>query len=63
MAVPLPFNVIRYYVRGPYMVPNSARTEAGLEQFRHEMENGLIELAAQSYDDMGQARPANLVKR
>jgi lysophospholipid acyltransferase (LPLAT)-like uncharacterized protein len=63
MAVPLPFNVIRYYLRGPYMVPNSASTEAGLAQFRHEMENGLIELAAQSYDDMGQARPANLVKR
>ena len=63
MAVPLPFNVIRYYLRGPYRVPDSARTEAGLEQFRHEMENGLIELAAQSYDDMGQARPANLVKR
>lgn len=63
MAVPLPFNVIRYYLRGPYQVPDSACTEAGLERFRHEMENELIELAAHSYDDMGQARPAGLVKR
>jgi len=63
MAVPLPFNVIRYYLRAPYLVPENARTEAGLEQFRLMLENDLIDLAAQSYDDMGQARPANLVKR
>ena len=63
MAVPLPFNVIRYYLRGPYLVPESARTEAGLEQFRLQMENALIDLAAQSYDDFGQTRPANLLKR
>ena len=63
MAIPLPFNVIRYYLRGPYIVPESAQTQDGLEKFRLEMENGLIDLAAQSYDDMGQSRPANLVKR
>jgi lysophospholipid acyltransferase (LPLAT)-like uncharacterized protein len=63
MAVPLPFNVIRYYLRGPYLVPDSARDAAGLEAFRLQLENELIDLAAQSYDDMGQARPANLVKR
>lgn len=63
MAIPLPFNVIRYYLRGPFMVPASAYTDEGLEQFRLEMENNLIDLAAQSYVDMGQARPANLVKR
>ncbi len=63
MAVPLPFNVIRYYLRGPYTVPESARTAAGLEQFRRNLEDDLIDLAAQSYDDMGQRRPANLVKR
>jgi len=63
MALPLPFNVIRYYLKGPYLVPDSARTEAGLEQFRLQLENDLIDLAAQSYDDMRQARPANLVKR
>lgn len=63
MALPLPFNVIGYYLKGPYMVPDSARTEAGLEQFRQQLEDDLIDLAALSYDDMGQARPANLVKR
>lgn len=63
MALPLPFNVIGYYLKGPYIVPDSARTAAGLEQFRLQLENDLIDLAAQSYDDMGQARPANLVKR
>jgi lysophospholipid acyltransferase (LPLAT)-like uncharacterized protein len=63
MAVPLPFNVIRYYLRGPYQVPENARDAAGLEEFRLRLENDLIDLAAQSYADMGQARPANLVKR
>jgi len=63
MAVPLPFNVIRYYLRGPYTVPDSARTESGLEQFRLTLEHDLIDLAAQSYADMGQPLPANLVKR
>jgi hypothetical protein len=63
MALPLPFNVIRYYLRGPYLVPDNARSAAGLEDFRLHLENDLIDLAAQSYDDMGQARPANLVKQ
>ena len=63
MAVPLPFNVIRYYLRGPYTVPDSARTEEGLEQFRLRLEHDLVDLAAQSYADMGQPLPANLVKR
>jgi lysophospholipid acyltransferase (LPLAT)-like uncharacterized protein len=62
-AVPLPFNVIGYYLRGPYEVPPSASTPQGLEEFRLRLENDLIDLAAQSYDDMGQPRPANLVKR
>jgi hypothetical protein len=63
MAVPLPFNVIRYYLRGPYRVPESAWTDEGLAAFRLELENDLIDLAAQSYADMGHERPANLVKR
>lgn len=63
MAVPLPFNVIRYYLKGPYRVPDSAHTAEGLERFRLELENDLIDLAARSYADMGQRRPANLVKR
>ena len=63
MALPLPFNVIGYYLRGPYMVPDSARSEEGLEAFRLQLENDLIDLAAESYAEMGQARPANLVQR
>jgi len=63
MALPLPFNVIRYYLRGPYHVPASASSVQGLEEFRLQLENDLIDLAAQSYADMGQERPANLVKR
>lgn len=63
MAVPLPFNVIRYYLRGPYFPPDNADTQTGLEAFRLQLEDDLIGLAAQSYDDMGQARPPSLRKR
>lgn len=63
MAIPLPFNLIRYYLRGPYIVPDSARSDEGLERFRLQLENDLIELAAESYRDLGQARPRNLVPR
>lgn len=62
MAVPLPFNVIRVYMRGPYFVPEGART-AALETLQRQLEDDLIDLAAQSYADMGQRRPPNLVKR
>jgi lysophospholipid acyltransferase (LPLAT)-like uncharacterized protein len=60
MAIPLPFNVIRYYLRGPYHVPENGQSREGLEQFRLEMEDLLIDLAAHSYDDMGQPRPTTL---
>ena len=63
MAIPLPFNVIRYYLRGPYLVPEDAATDEGLARFRLLLENDLIDLAAKSYDDMGHPRPAHLVKR
>jgi len=63
MAIPLPFNVIRYHLRGPYLVPADAHTDEGLARFRLRLENDLIDLAAQSYDDLGQPRPAHLVKR
>lgn len=63
MAVPLPFNVIHYYLRGPYWVPPEAATEAGLEAFRRRLEDDLIDLAAQSYEELGQPRPPQLVKR
>ncbi len=62
MVLPLPFNVIRYYLKGPYAVPDIAGTPEGLDIFRRQLENDLIDLAACSYDDMGQRRPANLVK-
>lgn len=62
-AIPLPFNVIGYYLKAPYFVPEDAHTEEGLERFRLKLEDGLIELAAQSYDEMGQPRPENLRKR
>lgn len=63
MAVPLPFNVISHYLRGPYEVPQSARTQEGLERFRDQLEAELIVLAAQSYTDLGQAVPAALRQR
>ena len=63
MAFPLPFNRIRYYLLGPFPVPPSAATSEGLERFRDELEGVLIDLAARSYDDMGQRRPKSLVKR
>jgi lysophospholipid acyltransferase (LPLAT)-like uncharacterized protein len=63
MAIPLPFNVIRYYLRGPYLVPADADSDEGLARFRLMLENDLIDLAARSYDDLGQPRPAHLVKR
>lgn len=63
MAIPLPFNVIRFSMRGPYFVPEAARNDAALQEFARGLEDELIDLAAQSYDEMGQRRPAALVKR
>lgn len=63
MAVPLPFNVIRYSMRGPYFVPEDAHGDAGLQAFGRILEDELIDLAARSYDDMGQRRPDALIKR
>ncbi len=62
-AIPLPFNHIKYYLAGPYHVPEDAGTEEGLQRFRLRLEDDLIDLAAQSYREMGQPLPANLVKR
>jgi hypothetical protein len=63
MALPLPFNVIGYYLKGPYFVPADASTPEGLEAFRLRLENDLIDLAVHSYEDLGRRPPANLVKR
>jgi lysophospholipid acyltransferase (LPLAT)-like uncharacterized protein len=63
VALPLPFNEIRIYARAPYTLPEDAVTKEGLERFRHAIEDEMIDLAALSYEDLGQSRPANLVKR
>ena len=63
MALPLPFNEIRYYLHGPYDVPADANTDEGLARFRLQLENELIDIAAQSYRDAGQPIPDALVKR
>lgn len=62
-AIPLPFNVIRYYLAGPYPVPGEVRSEEGLHRFRLRLEDDLIDLTTRSYRDMGQPLPPNLVKR
>jgi hypothetical protein len=48
MAIPLPFNHIRQYLRGPYFVPENAQDPEVFEAFRREMERGLEELAEES---------------
>ncbi len=62
-AIPLPWNEIRYYLRGPYFIPADAATPAGLERFRLALERDLIELARQSSRDMSQPAPASLQPR
>jgi lysophospholipid acyltransferase (LPLAT)-like uncharacterized protein len=62
-AIPLPWNEIHYYAVGPYAVPGDAATRPGLERFAERLEDDLVALAARSYDDVGQPRPANLLTR
>lgn len=62
VALPLPFNEIRVYVRIPYWAPEDSDTKEGLARFRQAIEDEMIDLAAQSYEDLGQQRPANLSK-
>jgi lysophospholipid acyltransferase (LPLAT)-like uncharacterized protein len=62
-AIPLPFNRIKYYIEGPYHVPDDAGDEAALQRFLLLLEDDLIDMAAESYREMGQLLPANLVKR
>jgi len=61
-AIPLPFNEIAFYLRGPYTLHKRASSEE-LEDFRQRMESELVALAALSYDELGQARPAGLVEQ
>lgn len=62
MAIPLPFNVIRRTMRGPYFVPPEASTPEGMEAFRKKMEQELAGLAAESYRGFRQRVPAALAK-
>jgi hypothetical protein len=48
MAIPLPFNHIRQYLRGPYCLPEDAKDPEVFEGFRLRMEAELAELAKQS---------------
>jgi hypothetical protein len=62
-AIPLPFNTIHHHIRGPYFAPSDPSDVPALEAFRDRLEDDLVDLAAHSYDVVGEARPANLVKR
>ena len=46
---------------GPFFAGDETHTPEGFESLRHRLETELVELAAESYDAFGQARPANLV--
>jgi lysophospholipid acyltransferase (LPLAT)-like uncharacterized protein len=62
-AIPLPWNEIAYHLAGPYAVPDDAREDVGLARFVLRLEDELIDMAAQSYAEMGQAAPPALRKR
>jgi lysophospholipid acyltransferase (LPLAT)-like uncharacterized protein len=59
-AIPLPFNEIAFYLRGPYSLPKGASSDE-FERFRLRMESELLSLAALSYEELGQACPHELV--
>ncbi len=62
-ALPLPWNEIRMELRGPYHVADAARDPAGRERVLRALEAELVDMAARSYDAMGQARPPHLRAR
>jgi len=62
-AIPLPWNEIVYSLAGPYRVPDDAASPEGLARFLLHLEDELIDLATQSYRELGQTPPPNLVKR
>jgi len=59
-AIPLPFNAITTYMRGPYRVPKDADAPEAFERFCRALEDDLIDLAAHSYAAMGHPRPEAL---
>ena len=52
-----------YHYDGAFRQFTFAGTDAGFLRFLLSLEDGLIDLAAQSYREMGQALPPKLVKR
>ena len=48
MALPLPFNHIRQFLRGPFFVPENADDPAVFEAFRRQLEEELAKLAEES---------------
>ncbi len=57
MAVPLPFNVIHQYARGPFFVPEGADDPEVFEAFRRKIEDELNALRDRSLRDLGQPVP------
>jgi lysophospholipid acyltransferase (LPLAT)-like uncharacterized protein len=53
MAIPLPFNVIHQYARGPFFVPENAGDPAVFEAFRQKIEDALCALRDESLADFG----------
>jgi len=60
LALPLPWNRIRYAMRGPYFVPPAARGREALEPLRRRLEAELCELAAESDAALGRRPPPGL---
>jgi lysophospholipid acyltransferase (LPLAT)-like uncharacterized protein len=62
-AIPLPWNVIRYDLRGPYHVGDAARDPEARARILLALEAELVDMAAQSYAALGQDRPPRLLPR
>ena len=61
IAIPLPFNRIETYFRGPYFVPKNERLRT-IEELRTRIEKDLIELALESHAEFGQTPPETLLR-
>ena len=62
-GLPLPWNEIHYYLRGPATIPPHARGRESLEPLRRRREAELADLAVQSHLDVGQRPPEALLAR
>ena len=61
-AIPLPFGRIDVRMLGPFFPPKDSEGEAAAERFRLERERDLIELAGESHERAGEARPPELLR-